>query len=292
MYPDCLQSLRKGKIISHLGTKKVAVTASTGVASQQLGSGATTLHHWAGIQDGRFSKEKYTELFLHDDVYSESRRRIEKTSVLVIDEISMISARTFDLVEHVCRLVKGNNHVFGGMQIIASGDFKQLPPVPNPRYGDGGLYAFESPCFRLALPHHIQLKKVRRQHEKELIDAIHQLCDGSPTPETLAFCSSLDRPLFPPNAHPTLLYGTNFDVSYVNHVMLEDMEGEEIKFEAVDEGICIFLNIRLVIAMSPYEILGYVFFFQVRYTIISPSQALGNTSTSEIKSFLVGSKRL
>ncbi|XP_061171689.1 uncharacterized protein LOC133181165 [Saccostrea echinata] len=228
-------------IISHLGTKKVAVTASTGVASQQLGFDATTLHHWAGIQDGRFSKEKYRELFLHDDAYSDSRRRIEKTSVLVIDEISMVSARTFDLVEHVCRLVKGNNHVFGGMQIIACGDFKQLSPVPNPRYGDGGLYAFESPCFHLALPHHIQLKMVRRQHEKELVDAIHQLCDGSPTPETLAFCSSLDRPLFPPNAQPTLLYGTNFDVSYVNHVMLEDMEGEEIKFEAVDEG-----NIQLL----------------------------------------------
>jgi hypothetical protein len=35
--------------------KKVAVTATTGMASTQLGFEVTTLHHWSGILDGRYS---------------------------------------------------------------------------------------------------------------------------------------------------------------------------------------------------------------------------------------------
>jgi tetrahydromethanopterin S-methyltransferase subunit H len=45
-------------------------------------------------------------------------------------------------VEEICRAVRKSDIVFGGMQIILSGDFLQLGPVPNMAYDDPGQYIF------------------------------------------------------------------------------------------------------------------------------------------------------
>ncbi|VDI68615.1 Hypothetical predicted protein [Mytilus galloprovincialis] len=130
------------------------------MASLQIGHGATTLHHWAGILDGRHTYEKLAELFDNDDQFSNAKKRIEEADTLIIDEISMLSLKVFEMVEFVCRHVKKNTKIFGGIQVIGCGDFKQLPPVPNRRYDDHGAYCFESDKFNLSFPHHINLIEV------------------------------------------------------------------------------------------------------------------------------------
>lgn len=106
------------RIIRDLALKKsTAVTATTGMASLQLGMNATTLHHWAGIFDGRFSHENLQELFDNDDKYADAKVRIQEAKCLIIDEISMLYARVFEMVEFVCRYVKKSNSVFGGIQV-------------------------------------------------------------------------------------------------------------------------------------------------------------------------------
>ena len=47
----------------------------------------------------------------------------------MVDEVSMIDADFFDLVEYIARRVRGNYLPFGGITLILSGDFLQLPPV-------------------------------------------------------------------------------------------------------------------------------------------------------------------
>jgi hypothetical protein len=83
---------------------KIAVTATTGMPSTQLGFEATTLHHchWSGILDGRYS---ILQLFDHDEKFAVPRLRIESIECLMIDEISMLSKKTLELVESVCRHV-------------------------------------------------------------------------------------------------------------------------------------------------------------------------------------------
>ncbi|XP_053379045.1 ATP-dependent DNA helicase PIF1-like [Mercenaria mercenaria] len=131
------------------------------MASLQLGMRASTLHHWAGIGDGRHSFEKLTELFDNNDNYVSARQRIVSAECLVIDEISMLSKRVFEMVEYVCRHVKRSDLCFGGMQVIGCGDFMQLPPVPNKFLNDDGEYCFSSLLFDIAFPHHVHLTEVR-----------------------------------------------------------------------------------------------------------------------------------
>src|SRR3990172_2574118 len=102
----------------------VAFTASTGIAATH-GHGVT-IHAWSGIG----VRENLTRRDL--DGLTANRRlagRIEKTKVLVIDEISMLAASTLSLVDQVCRHLRASSAPFGGLQVVLVGDFFQLPPV-------------------------------------------------------------------------------------------------------------------------------------------------------------------
>lgn len=87
------------------------------MASTQLGMGATTLHHWRGIMDCRYSEEKLHELMMNDDKFAAASGRIMKTDLLFIDEIGMLSRKVFEMVESVCRFVHDSDRVFGGIQV-------------------------------------------------------------------------------------------------------------------------------------------------------------------------------
>ena len=109
-------------------TKTVAVTVTTGMASLQYES-AQTIHKWSGIGDGHMSKHILLRNIMTNTNYYNVKRNIMLTDVLVLDEIGLLKADTLDDLEYICRHVRGNNDVFGGIQVIASGCFMQLPPV-------------------------------------------------------------------------------------------------------------------------------------------------------------------
>ena len=45
--------------------------------------------------------------------------------VLIIDEVSMISAEMFEALEVACRTLRQRNDPYGGIQLILSGDYFQ-----------------------------------------------------------------------------------------------------------------------------------------------------------------------
>lgn len=58
-----------------------------------------------------------------------SKENWRRAALLIIDEISMISADIFDKLDYIGRVVRGVNKPFGGVQLVCCGDFFQLPPV-------------------------------------------------------------------------------------------------------------------------------------------------------------------
>ncbi|KAH3763736.1 dna repair and recombination protein pif1 [Pelomyxa schiedti] len=100
--------------------KIVGVTALTGIAAVQIGG--ITLHRWAGIKLARNATDlecAWSQKIVWRD-----------TDALVIDEISMMPASLFHHLDVMGRQIRGNCDLpFGGLQLILSGDFYQLPPV-------------------------------------------------------------------------------------------------------------------------------------------------------------------
>ena len=124
----------------------VSIVCSTGIASTLYGDlGAKTLHKWAGIEDGRHLHEEIVHLVNTDERFLTVKYNIELTDPLIIDEISMISAKTLNQVEILCRKVRNNDAYFRGLQVILAVDFYQLPPVGNTLIGDLGNHCFKLP---------------------------------------------------------------------------------------------------------------------------------------------------
>jgi ATP-dependent exoDNAse (exonuclease V) alpha subunit len=119
------------RLAKHEG-KHVSVTATTGLAATHLGG--STIHSWSGIGIHDSLQNGFVEHM------SKSRKEIiEKTDVLIIDEISMLHDFRLDMIDEVCRLVRKVDEPFGGIQVIMSGDFFQLPPINRGDSRAGGF---------------------------------------------------------------------------------------------------------------------------------------------------------
>lgn len=143
--------------------------------------GGTTIHRLCGLGDGRFGSDSIASRILND---GKMAAKLRKMNTLIIDEASMMSCKIFDTIDHVLRKVRGVNVPFGQIQLIVSGDFYQLAPVPNLHFGDNGDYCFMSSVWEMALPHHVKLNIVHRQEEVDLVKAVRELSVGSASTDT------------------------------------------------------------------------------------------------------------
>ena len=150
---------------------RVAVTASTGLAACNIGG--VTLHSFAGIGLG---KEAVPELVKKIKRNQKAKLRWMRTKVLIIDEISMVDGDLFDKLEAIARAIRNNGRPFGGMQLVITGDFFQLPPVPD--YGRISKFSFDAATWNTSIEHTIGLTQVFRQKDPGTsIDSVdHSSC--------------------------------------------------------------------------------------------------------------------
>ena len=137
---------------------RVAVTASTGLAACHVSG--VTLHSFAGIGLGR---EPAEDLIKKIKKNAKARNRWLRAKVLVIDEISMVDGKLFDKLEKVARGLRNDGRPFGGIQLVVTGDFFQLPPVPDG--GQEATFAFDAATWRTVLNHTIGLTHIFRQKD-------------------------------------------------------------------------------------------------------------------------------
>jgi ATP-dependent DNA helicase PIF1 len=146
--------------------KTFEVTASTGIAA--LNVGGKTLHSFAGLRND----EKLTEEDRHDILKnSKVWRRYDQTEVLIIDEISMVSAQLLENVDILAKIVRNNEKPFGGIKVIAVGDFYQLPPVK-------GQYCFLSPLWDKAQFTFCNISEQHRTNDATFIDVLQAIRTG------------------------------------------------------------------------------------------------------------------
>jgi len=216
------------KLAKHEGMH-VSVTATTGLAGTHLGG--TTIHSWAGIGVGDSLPSGFAE-----HMAKGRREIIEKTDVLVIDEISMLHDFRLDMVDEVCRIVRKEPDMpFGGIQIIMSGDFFQLPPI-NRGDSRAGSFVVNSEVWQELDPVICYLEEQHRQDDETLIDILNAIRAGDVRrhhAETL---------LARTEVHPddfellTELHTVNVDVDKMNAAKLAEIDEDEISYEQSSTG--------------------------------------------------------
>ena len=218
----------------HKDSECVTVTAPSGIAAVAVGG--CTIHKFIGA--GLCTGATWT---VADKVLKSEKatKRWNDTRVLIVDEVSMLDADILQKLDFVGRATRDQSNVpFGGLQLVFTGDFYQLPPVC--RGSNDPPFAFISPSWKLAQFRSIELVDVLRQKDPRLVSALNEVRSGTVPVggATSALFRSLSRPL-PPNPDgvlPTRLYSINANVDVENQVELNKLPGEPIVFEAIDTG--------------------------------------------------------
>jgi ATP-dependent DNA helicase PIF1 len=117
------------KLKAHYGASCVWITGLTSIAALLLGG--ETLHSVAGVQTAAGSAE---ELAARIRTKPRVLNRWLTAGILTADEISMLSYELFFKLEHIARILRGNNLFFGGMRLFFVGDLRQLPPCDDRSY--------------------------------------------------------------------------------------------------------------------------------------------------------------
>lgn len=206
----------------------VAITASTGIAATHIGG--VTIHSWSGI-GVRQNITDYEVDELEGKKYLWSR--YEKTKVLIIDEISMLSADLLDSVNKVCKGFRRNELPFGGLQVVLVGDFFQLPPIS--KKGEDAKFAFESKSWNEMNPLVAYITEQHRQEDDTLLSVLDRIRCGEVEEEFEDLHDRLHVP-FEDTVKATKLYTHNADVDQINSVELEKLETEEMYFEMESRG--------------------------------------------------------
>jgi len=215
------------------------VTASTALAASQLGG--VTLHKWAAVGRGEGDV-----VALAKDLKGkkEALHRWRHTRTLVIDEVSMVDGELFAKLEVLARATRESTKPFGGLQLVLTGDFMQLPPV-NGKSADSFREAVPQKfCFevgawrRVVASRTFELTEVFRQKgDDTFVKVLNEVRFGELSEESerllrarLVACEGRG------DLAVTRLMPLRSEVEAVNSRSLAALPGELVSFHARDEG--------------------------------------------------------
>jgi len=208
--------------------KKVTVTATTGLAATHLGG--TTIHAWSGIGVLNALPPRF-----HESLSKARRETIEKTDVLVIDEISMLHDYRLDMVDQILRKVRGDDRPFGGMQLILCGDFFQLPPINRDDAPQGGFIVNAQVWDELD-PVICYLDEQHRQDDDAFLEILNALRGGDIRRRHAEQLLGRVKAELNDGQVVTELHTRNIDVDAVNVTHLDALEGDSYIYEMETTG--------------------------------------------------------
>ncbi|MBI3306015.1 AAA family ATPase [Candidatus Nomurabacteria bacterium] len=223
-----------------------AITASTGIAATHIGG--MTIHSWSGI-GVRPKLDKYDLDKIASSEYI--AKRVCRTKVLIIDEVSMLSANMLDMVDMVCREIKQSSEPFGGIQIILVGDFFQLPPIvkrddflkkQNSLIAEVGLpqsnriFAYEGGSWQRARLVVCYLSEQYRQDDSDFLSVLGAIRANNILENHLSHINArqIDADDMPENT--TKLFSHNINVDGVNNNELAKLDEEAKTFKMNESG--------------------------------------------------------
>ena len=208
--------------------KKYVVTATTGCAAVLLGNNAKTINSWGGI--GLANKD--ADIVVHQVTTNKKKSKPWKTvDILIIDEVSMLSKKIFEILDAIGKEVRNNSKPFGGIQVVFSGDFYQLPPVGD-NDPDSKAFCFESHMWiETFKENQICLKKIFRQEGDDVFKKIlHQIRKGLITKNSHDVLMSCVNKSNTSDIMPVKLYPRKNVVDAINNQYNNNLTGKHYEY--------------------------------------------------------------
>lgn len=210
---------------------KYAITASTGIAATHIGG--VTIHSWSGIG----IKDSLSDYDI--DALEEKQhlyKRWNETQVLIIDEVSMLHARFLDTLNTLAKRIRRNDSPFGGLQVVFSGDFFQLPPVvrSSSLESSSSVYAFSGGSWQEAKPVICYLTTQYRQGDDALLSLLQAIRSSSCVDEHYELLQESSSKK--PKTSLLKLFTHNENVDAINEEHFKKLDGEIFSYEMITKG--------------------------------------------------------
>ncbi|HYF29088.1 MAG TPA: helix-turn-helix domain-containing protein [Candidatus Paceibacterota bacterium] len=212
-----------------------AITASTGIAATHLHG--VTIHSWSGIG---IAEQPLAQLIEQITQKEHVVKRIQKTPVLIIDEVSMLSGDVLTMVDAVVRAVRQREEPFGGMQVVVVGDFFQLPPIGRP--GRPASFAFESPAWAALKPIVCYLSEQHRQEDTEFLSLLGAIRASEWDHTHVSVILSRETDAEGLDADTPRLYTHNADVDRENEAKLGALPGNGKRYAMTGQGAPVLIE--------------------------------------------------
>ena len=229
----------------------MAVTASTGIAATHING--TTIHSWSGIGLATALTDNLVKT-----VRTRRKRKLQEADILIIDEVSMLHAWLFDMVDRICRIIRRDERPFGGLQAVLSGDFFQLPPVSvsgrnndliapsaeylasRERYMRAGLnpegFVTESLVWRELNPVVCYLTEQHRQDDGQLLNVLTDIREGAVDDGDRNVLLTRLGAIPEPGQQAVNLFPVNRQADALNDLRLFEIKEEPHEYLAESEG--------------------------------------------------------
>ncbi len=202
---------------------KIALLSTTGISASYIDG--VTLHSFFGI--GKF---KNIEALAQRKMGDAVKARIKNLHFIIIDEVSMCGEKTFILIDYRCREATGIDKPMGGIPMILSGDFYQLPPVMDKLLFNGKLWRkmhFKMYKFEVS---------VRHKGDALFFNILNRVRKGESTTRDIKLLKSRNG-LLPPvddGIKAIYMFSNNEEANNKNQQEYAKVEGIETLAPAVD----------------------------------------------------------
>ena len=207
--------------------KNIQVCALTGCAALLLQCNAKTIHSWAGIGIANGDVLNVINNVAHNKF---KRKKWLTIDILIIDEVSMLSSKLLTILDGIGKKVRKNNLPFGGIQLLFSGDFYQLPPVGNYSEPETMQFCFESPSWNTLFDKQIELKQIFRQTEQTYSSVLNQIREGRLSSSGYKLLMSRRISCNDDTIKPTKILPRRNDANRINEMEMRSLVNDERKY--------------------------------------------------------------
>ncbi len=260
--------------------KNVAVTATTGLAATHLNG--TTIHSWSGMGIASSITPDF-----YKKIRKPRREIIRETDILIIDEISMLHDYRLDMINAILKKIRNDTRPFGGIQLIMSGDFFQLPPINRHDDEFTGGFVTESVAWRQAELVICYLNEQHRQADENLSEILTAMRGNELRRNQVQKLLDRIETEAPEDEIVTKLYTTNRDVDSINHKELAKINSKSYFYNQETEGTSHYVDVlrRAILAAPILELKKGAHVMSIKN---SPEGKFVNGSLGEVIDFKYG----